>query len=207
MIITYHGKGHIKLVTGDVTLSLGPVSKQSKRRQTKYGSDVAMLPLIHPDYDGVENATVGAKSPFVIKGAGEYEVANIFINAFSSKVTREKNDYMANSFVFNFDGMRIAYIGQIKELLPSEHKEIIDEVDVLFVPVSGDELNLNPYDAYKLSVGLEPKIIIPIDHDEKTLPIFLKEASSEGVKSVEKLTIKKKDIVDKKSEVIILEEI
>lgn len=207
MIITYHGKGHIKLVTGDVTLSLGPVSKQSKRRQTKYGSDVAMLPLIHPDYDGVENSTVGAKSPFVIKGAGEYEVSNIFINAFSSKVTRDKVDYMANNFVFNFDGMRIAYIGQIKELLPSEHKEIIDEVDVLFVPVAGDDLNLNPYDAYKLSVGLEPKIIIPIDYDEKTLPIFLKEASSEGVKSIEKLTIKKKDIVDKKSEVIILEEI
>ncbi len=207
MIITYHGKGHIKLVTGDITLSLGPVSKSSKRRQTKYGSDVAMIPLMHPDYDGVDNVTLGSKTPFVIKGAGEYEVNNIFINSFSSKVTREKSDYMANSFVFNFDGMRIAYIGQIKDLLPSEHKEIIDEVDVLFVPVSGDELNLNPYDAYKLSVGLEPKIIIPIDHDEKTLPIFLKESSSEKVISVEKLTVKKKDIVDKKSEVVILEEI
>lgn len=207
MIITYHGKGHIKLVTGDITLSLGPVSKSSKRRQTKYGSDVAMIPLMHPDYDGVDNVTLGSKTPFVIKGAGEYEVNNIFINSFSSKVTREKSDYMANSFVFNFDGMRIAYIGQIKDLLPSEHKEIIDEVDVLFVPISGDELNLNPYDAYKLSVGLEPKIIIPIDHDEKTLPIFLKESSSEKVISVEKLTIKKKDIFDKKSEVVILEEI
>lgn len=207
MIITYHGKGHIKLVTGDITLSLGPVSKSSKRRQTKYGSDVAMIPLMHPDYDGVDNVTLGSKTPFVIKGAGEYEVNNIFINSFSSKVTREKSDYMSNSFVFNFDGMRIVYIGQIKDLLPSEHKEIVDEVDILFVPVSGDELNLNPYDAYKLSVGLEPKIIIPIDHDEKTLPIFLKESSSEKVISVEKLTVKKKDIVDKKSEVVILEEI
>jgi hypothetical protein len=207
MIITYHGKGHIKLVTGDVTLSLGPVSKSSKRRQTKYGADVAMIPLMHPDYDGVDNVTLGSKVPFVIKGSGEYETSNIFFNAFSSKVTREKIDYMANSFVFNFDGMRIAYIGQIQGLLPSEHKEIIDEVDVLFVSVSGDDLNLNPYDAYKLSVGLEPKIIIPIDHNEKTLPIFLKESSSENVKSVEKLTIKKKDIFDKKSEVVILEEI
>ena len=207
MIITYHGKGHIKLVTGDVTLSLGPVSKSSKRRQTKYGSDIAMLPLIHPDYDGVDNVTLGNKTPFVIKGAGEYEVNNIFVNTFSSKVNREKIDYMANSFVFNFDGMRIVYIGQIKELLPSEHKEIIDEVDILFVPISGDEMNLNPYDAYKLSLGLEPKIIIPIDYNEKTLPIFLKESSSDEVKLVEKLTIKKKDLVDKKSEVILLEEL
>lgn len=207
MIITYHGKGHIKLVTGDMTLSIGPVSKSSKRRQTKYGADVAMIPLMHPDYEGADNVTHGDKSPFVIKGAGEYEVHNIFINSFSTKVTREKIDYMANSFVFNFDGMRIAYIGQIKELLPSEHKEIIDEVDVLFVPVSGDDLNLNPYDAYKLSFGLEPKIIIPIDYDEKTLPIFLKESGTEKITPVEKLTIKKKDIADKESEVIVLEEI
>lgn len=207
MIITYHGAGHIKLVTGDITIAIAPVSKNSKKRQTKYGADICLIPLIHDNYDGVANVTHGDKSPFVIKGAGEYEVNNIFINAFSSKVSRDKIDYIANSFVFNFDGMRVAYIGQIQELLPSEHKEIIDEVDVLFVPVSGDGINLNPYDAYKLSIGLEPKIIIPVDHDEKSLPIFLKESGSDNVKSVDKLTIKKKDILDKKGEVIILEEI
>ena len=207
MIITYHGKGHIKLVTGDVIIALGPVSKQSKRRQTKYGADIALIPLQHEDYNGYENVTLGSKDPFVIKGAGEYEVKNIFINAFSAKVNRDKADYMATSFVFNFDGMRVAYIGQIRDLLAPEHKEIIDTVDILFVPVGGDDNNLNPYDANKLATGLEPLIIIPIDHDEKTLPIFLKESGSEKVQPVEKLTIKKKDIADKKSEVIILEEI
>ncbi len=206
MIITYHGKGHIKLVTGDTTIAIAPVSKKSKRRQTKYGSDMCLIPLQHDDYNGVENVTLGTKSPFIIKGAGEYEVKNIFINAFSAKVNRDKEDYMATSFVFNFDGMRVAYIGQIKDLLAPEHKEIIDTVDVLFVPVGGDDNNLNPYDANKLATGLEPLIIIPIDHDEKTLPIFLKEAGAEKVQAVEKLTIKKKDIADKKSEVILLEE-
>lgn len=207
MIITYHGKGHIKLVTGDVVIALGPVGKQSKRRQTKYGADIALIPLQHEDYNGYENVTLGAKTPFVIKGAGEYEVKNIFINAFSAKVNRGKDTYIATSFVFNFDGMRVAYIGQIRDLLAPEHKEIIDTVDILFVPVGGDDNNLNPYDANKLATGLEPLIIIPIDHDEKTLPIFLKESGSEKVQPVEKLTIKKKDIADKKSEVIILEEI
>ncbi len=207
MIITYHGAGHIKLVTGDVTIAIGPVSKNSKKRQTKYGANVCLIPLIHDDYNGVENVTHGEKIPFVIKGAGEYEVDNIFINAFSSKIVRDKIEYMANSFVFNFDGIRVAYIGGIQELLLSEQKEIIDEVDVLFVPIGGDGVNLNPYDAYKLSVGLEPKVIIPVDHNELTLPIFLKESGEEKVQSLEKLTIKKKDILDKKGEVIILEEI
>ena len=206
MIITYHGKGHIKLVTGDITIAIAPVSKSSKRRQTKYGSDIALVPLVHEDYNGIDNVTLGSKVPFVIKGAGEFEVKNIFINSFSAKVNRDKADYMATSFVFNFDGMRVAYIGQIKDLLAPEHKEIIDTVDILFVPVGGDHNNLNPYDANKLATGLEPLIMIPIDYDEKTLPIFLKESGSEKVQALEKLTIKKKDIAEKKSEVVLLEE-
>jgi L-ascorbate metabolism protein UlaG (beta-lactamase superfamily) len=163
--------------------------------------------MAHEDYNGVDNVSRGDEAPFVIKGAGEYEVKGIFFNAFSSKVIREKVEYMANSYVFNFDGIRVAYIGQIQEGLPPEHKEIIDEVDVLFVPIGGDGKNLNPYDANKLAVSLEPHLIIPVDHDEKTLPIFLKESGSEGVQAVDKLTIKKKDILDKKSEVILIEEI
>ncbi len=207
MIITYHGKGHIKLVMGDTTIALGPVAKESKRRQTKYGSDLAMIPLNTLDYNGAENVDNASKTPFVIRGAGEYEVAGIFVNAFSSPIIRDGKECITTSFVFNFDGMRIAYLGQISSLLAPEHKEIIDEVDVLFVPVGGDDVNLNPYDANKIAVGLEPHIIIPIDYDEKTLPIFLKEAGSEGLASLEKLTIKKKDILDKQSSIVLLEEI
>jgi L-ascorbate metabolism protein UlaG (beta-lactamase superfamily) len=80
-------------------------------------------------------------------------------------------------------------------------------VDILFVPVGGDDVNLNPYDANKIAVGLEPHIIIPVDYDEKTLPTFLKEAGAEGLASLEKLTIKKKDILDKQSSIVLLEEI
>jgi L-ascorbate metabolism protein UlaG (beta-lactamase superfamily) len=206
MIITYHGKGHIKLVTGDTTISLGPVSKDSKKRQTKYGADVALLPINHPDYNGVENVTHGSKEPFVIKSAGEYEIAGVFINGFSEKITRDGNEYMTNSYVFNFDGIRVVYLGQIQDQLKPEHKEIIDEVDVLFVPVGGDGESLNAYDAAKLATGLEPKIVIPIDHNEKTLPIFMKEMGAEGVGAIDKLTIKKKDILEKQGEVVLLEE-
>ncbi len=207
MIITYHGKGHIKLVTGDTTISLSPVSKESKKRQTKYGSDIAMIPINLPDYNGYENVDNASRSPFVIRGAGEYEVAGIFVNAFSTSVVRGGKDYITTSYVFNFDGMRVAYLGQITGPLAPEHKEIIDEVDVLFVPVGGDDLNLNPYDANKIAVGLEPHIIIPVDYDEKTLPIFLKEGGTENIQALEKLTIKKKDILDKQSSIILLEEI
>lgn len=207
MIITYHGKGHIKLVTGDVTIALGPVSKSSRKRQTKYGADIALLPIAHSDYDGVDNVTHGSKTPFVIKGPGEYEIGGIFINAFGTKIKRDGVDYMTTSYVFNFDGIRVCYLGQIQDKLEPEQKGIIDEVDVIFVPVGGDGVNLNPYDAQKIAVGLEPKIIIPIDHNEKTLPIFMKESGAEKAQAIDKLTIKKKDIAEKLGEIILIEEI
>lgn len=206
MIITYHGKGHVKLVTGDTTIALGPVSKDSKKRQTKYGADLAMIPIDHADYNGADNVTHGNKEPFVIKSAGEFEVSGIFINGFAEKITREGKEYMTNSYVFNFDGIRVVYLGQIQDQLKPEHKEIIDEVDVLFVPVGGDGESLNAYDAAKLATALEPKIIIPIDHNEKTLPVFMKEMGAEGIQAVDKLTIKKKDIMEKQGEVVLIEE-
>jgi L-ascorbate metabolism protein UlaG (beta-lactamase superfamily) len=91
-------------------------------------------------------------------------------------------------------------------MLKPEHKEIIDETDALFVPVGGDDTTLNPYDAQKLAVSLEPKLIIPMDYDEKTLPIFLKEAGAEKVEPLEKLTIKRKDIEGKLGEVVLFHE-
>lgn len=207
MIITYHGMGHIKLQVGDLTFALGPVSKSSKRKQVKYGADVALIPIWHPDYNGVENVTHGSKEPFVISGAGEYEIAGTFIKGFETKSVLDKKEYVNTSYVFNFDGMRVVYLGALHSMLLPEHKEIIDETDVLIVPVGGDDRSLNPYDANKLAVQLEPKIIIPIDYNETDLAIFLKESGSESVHAIEKLTIKNKDISSKEGEVIVLEEI
>jgi hypothetical protein len=64
---------------------------------------------------------------------------------------------------------------------------------------------LGPAEAYKFAVSLEPSIIIPMNFDEKSLKVFLKESGNEGIKPTEKLTIKKKDLDGKEGEIVILE--
>ena len=206
MIITYHGKSHIKLQVGDIVIACGPVSKNSKRKQVKYGADIALIPLDHPDYNGVDNVTHGSKAPFVISSAGEYEHKNIFIKAFSTPNITDKENYLNTSYIFDLDGIRVLYLGAVQQLLESEHKEIIDNVDIVFVPIGGDQVTLNPYDAYKLAVGLGPKVIIPIDYKEDLLPIFLKESGGEKSDIMEKITIKYKDISDKDALIMRIEE-
>jgi L-ascorbate metabolism protein UlaG (beta-lactamase superfamily) len=102
----------------------------------------------------------------------------------------------------HFDGLSILYVGVLNSIeLPKEVLEM-DAPDILIIPVG--DTTLSPAEAEKLAVKLEAKIVIPILTDEKMLKTFLKEAGSEDVKPVDKLTIKPRDIAGKENEVVIL---
>ncbi len=107
------------------------------------------------------------------------------------------------------EGMNLCFMGAIgDEKLSSNIKEAIDSVDVLFVPIGGDGV-LDPAAAHKLAVQFEPKLIIPSHFDSKkdALKQFLKEAGSENVTPVDKLTIKRKDIETMEGDVFVLDTI
>ena len=210
MIITYFGKEHFKLQVGDLTVAINPLSKEGNGKVSKYGADITLITTNHPDYNGAEQTEHGGKAPYVIRGAGEYEVRDIFIKGFSTvtklKDGKKDKEYQNTSYVLTMDGIRVTFLGALSQMLQPEHKEIIDETDVLFISVGEDGFLLNPYDAHKLAVSLEPKLIIPMDYNEKSLPVFLKEAGAEKVEPVEKLTIKRKDIEQKLGEVMLFHE-
>lgn len=210
MIITHFGREHFKLTVGDLTVAINPVSKDGKGKVAKYGADITLITSNHPDYNGAEQTEHGDKVPFVIRGAGEYEVKDIFIKGFNTVTKlmdgKKEKEYQNTSYVLTIDGIRVTFLGALTQTLSPEHKEIIDETDVLFIPVGEDGFLLNAYDAQKLSVSLEPKLVIPMDYNEQSLPIFLKEAGAEKVEPLEKLTIKKKDIEGKLNEVILFHE-
>jgi L-ascorbate metabolism protein UlaG (beta-lactamase superfamily) len=210
MIITHFGRQHFKLTVGDLTVAINPVSKEGKGKVTKYGADITLITANHPDYNGIEQTEHGDKIPFVVRGAGEYEVKDIFIKGFGTTTKlrdgKKEKEYQNTSYVLTIDGIRITFLGALSQALSPEHKEIIDETDVLFVPVGEDGFLLNAYDAQKLAVSLEPKLVIPMDYNEQSLPLFLKESGAEKIEPVEKLTIKKKDIEGKLNEVVLFHE-
>ncbi len=210
MIITYFGREHFKLTVGDLVVAVNPVSKEGRGKVAKYGADITLVTTNHPDYNGVEQTEHGEKVPFVVRGGGEFEVKDIFIKGFNTVTKlldgKKEKEYQNTSYVLTLDGIRITFLGALSVMLAPEHKEIIDETDVLFIPVGEDGFLLNAYDAHKLAVSLESKLVIPMDYNEKSLPIFLKESGAEKVEPVEKLTIKKKDIDSKLGEIILFHE-
>jgi len=204
MILTFHEGACIRASAGDTTVVFGSVSKQSKNfKPTNFGADVAFISLNNPDMNGAEEAARGEKQPFIISGPGEYEVKEMVIAGFASG-SKWGGEARTNTIYYvHFDGMSILYLGALGELdLPKEVLEM-DSPDVLIVPIGGAGA-LSAAEAQKLAVKLEAKIIIPILGDDKSLKQFLKEAGEEGAKSVDKLTIKPRDLAGKENEVVVL---
>ncbi|HRH26953.1 MAG TPA: MBL fold metallo-hydrolase, partial [Parcubacteria group bacterium] len=211
MIITYHGADFFKVSFGDTTIAINPISKDSKIKSTKFGSDITLVSVNSPEHNGLDVTSRGDKEPFAITGPGEYEVSGVFIKGFLSTSLYGGSEKINTIYTVNLENMNLGFLGALgDEKLSPEAKEALDGVDVLFVPIGGEGV-LDPAIAHKIAVQFSPKIIIPAHFgevgDKNALKVFLKEAGEEGVKPVDKLTIKKKDLDGKEGEVVVLESI
>ncbi len=207
MVINYLGGECFKITQGDLTIAYNPPSKDSSLaqalpagRQARFGADVALVSMHHDDFAGVENAAFGEREPFVVDGPGEYEVKGVQVRGFGNKVPYDGEDKMNTVYGMSLEGMNLAFLGAQTGDVPAAAKQELDDIDVLFVPLA----TMGPAEAYKLSVKLEPKVVVPMHYDAAQLKSFLKEAGAEGTKAEEKLTVKKKDLEGKEAEVVVL---
>jgi len=203
MIITYFGKQFFKIQKGDLVVAFNPISKDSKEyKGDRFGSDMALSTTNHPDYNGFEMVSHGETIPFEIKGPGDYEIKDIFIKGILTETEIDKKKYINTVYTLSIESISLCFLGAINQSkLNSELRSEIGSPDILFVSLR-DGL-LSPSDAYKLAISLEPRLIIPMDYDDKSLKAFLKESGQEKVSPIDKLTIKPKDIMDKEGEIIV----
>jgi L-ascorbate metabolism protein UlaG (beta-lactamase superfamily) len=211
MVITHHGGQCFKITQGDLTIVFDPISKSGTLPAVRFGADIALVTRRHPDMNGTEEVSFGGKEPFVIDGPGEYEHSGVRVQGFLTKsqygLPKGSVDAINTVYAVTLDGMTLVHLGALSDVMLShDAREAIDEIDILFVPVGGDGV-LNAAEAAKLAVTLEPKIVIPMHHegmgDPGALETFLKEAGKVS-ETVDKLTLKKKDALEKTGSIIVI---
>lgn len=211
MVITHHGGQCFKVSFGDLTLVFDPIAKGASLPSVRFGADIAIVSRNHPDMNGVDEVAYGDKVPFAINGPGEYERAGVTIQGFLSKSTyglpKGVNEATNTIYAVELEDMTIVHLGALSDKeLPASAREGIDEVDVLFVPVGGEGV-LTPAAAHELAVSLEPKIIVPMHWHgigmPKSLESFVK-AAGNGSEKVDKLTLKRKDLVGKEGSILVI---
>jgi len=206
MIITRHGDFYLKFSFADKTISINPPAKSSKKFSTKFSADIVISSLAHEDFNGVEQAEYAGKKPFFIKGAGEYEISDIFIKGFSLLSKFKGEEKMISSYTVLLDNIHIAIFGPISsgENFSNEAFEEFSNCEVFILPIGGGD-TFSPKDAYKFVKQFSPSIIIPVFYDKKEdLEELSKEFSTE-LQKTDKLTLKAKDISEEKIEIFDLE--
>ncbi len=204
MIITYYGNHYLKVSQGDTVLSINPPSKDSKRKEKtpRFGASIVLCSNHHVDYAGLDQNNYGDQVPLVIDGPGDYESKEILIKGIGTKTVIENKEYINTTYSLLVEGVSICVLGPLSETLKASEKGQIGSTEILFVSLRED--TLSPQELHKLAVSFEPNIIIPVDYTEKTLSVFLKEAGNTAPETVDKLTLKKKDIYSKQAEIILI---
>ena len=209
MIITSNGIESFKIQVGDFVLAFNPVAKESKFKPVRFGADIVCLSMNHPNFNGWEQTLSKNKKTFVIEGAGEYEVEGIFIKGYQVLTNYDGQERINTVYSVMLDNITLGFLGVWNSNeISNELKEELSNVDILFIPIGGGEV-LDAADAYKLSLKLNAKLIIPMHYEQigesGALQKFLKESGNDGLKAVKKITLKNSDLANKEGEVVVLE--
>jgi L-ascorbate metabolism protein UlaG (beta-lactamase superfamily) len=155
----------------------------------KLKADIVTVSNASPEH----NFTSAVKGdPRIITGPGEYEIGGVFITGVQTNShSKQKDDEPRNTlFMFEFNGLTIAHLGQLNRVPTQTEVEGLGTVHIALVPVGGGDA-LNAAKAAEVISLLEPSIVVPMHYatpadTEKLDPIskFLKEM---GLKEVETL--------------------
>lgn len=209
MVITWSGLEFFKVQSGNLTLVFNPVSKNSKKdiNQPRFKSDIALVTLNHPDFNGVSGLSEEA---FIIDGPGEYEVQDVFIKGFPSLSNYGGKEALNTIYKVNLEGINICFLGALGDKnIDEKTLAELDDTEILFTPI-GNEGVLSASEAYKLSVKLSPNIIIPMHYnlagEKNALSNFLKEEGLSKIDPIDKLVLKKSNILTKEGEIVVLKQ-
>lgn len=134
-----------------------------------YGGDLGLPPLklradvvtISHDASGHNYADAVSGYEFALIGPGEYEIGGVFITGIPT--AQEANTTQNVLFMFDFDGLTVAHLGDMTKVPTQTQIEALELVNVLLVPVGGGT-SLNAAQAAELVSMLEPNIVIPMHY-------------------------------------------
>lgn len=210
MIITWYGEACFLLEAGGTRILIEPPGKESGIASPRLKTDIL---ISSKPLDNESEA-------FMINSPGEYEIKNVNITGIGDPSPPVGGSGQANViYGIEMEGIRLAHLGFLKKEPDNEKLELLGKVDIILAPVGGlpagrqgleNEL-LDAEAAMKLINKLEPSIAIPMLFDIKGLKIkraplsyFIKESEAKD-SPLPKLVIKKKDINEEETKIVILE--
>jgi L-ascorbate metabolism protein UlaG (beta-lactamase superfamily) len=208
--ITWYGHGCFRLrgkgaaaVTDPYPPSLGP-------RLPRLEADLVTVSHPHENHSYVRTVV---KDPFVIDGAGEYEVAGVTVVGVPTyHDTRRGEEHGRNTvYVIEVDDVRICHLGDLGHTLDDATLERVGNIDVLLVPVGGGR-SLDAVRGAEVVRQLEPRFVVPMHYavpglrtEMQPVDRFLQEMGVAEVQTQPRLQVQPSSASDMEAKVVVLE--
>ncbi|MDP3963389.1 MAG: MBL fold metallo-hydrolase [bacterium] len=210
MHFSWYGQSCFKIVAKDITIIVDPFDRAlTGLEPPRSKADVVLYTHKHADH-----AAEYKQADFVISGAGEYELKGVHFYGFP--VPHDANEGstlgFSTAFLIEGDDLRVLHLGDFgAKQISSEQIEEIGDVDILLVPVGGT-YTLDAEGAEKMVRQIEPKVVIPMHYAVPKLKMklegveaFLREMGSGKKEALPKYVIKKKDLLQEGTDVVVLD--
>ncbi|MGA2820356.1 MAG: MBL fold metallo-hydrolase [Anaerolineales bacterium] len=178
----------------------------------------AEVVTVSHDAPGHNNADAVKGEKRIIRGPGEFEIGGVFITGVATRraasgqesKTKTPEKAIENTlYLFNFNGLNVAHLGDLNYVPTQQQIESLGAVDVLLVPVGGGGA-LTASQAAEMVSLLEPSVVVPmhyktpeVDVKLESLNKFLKEMGLSGIKPLDSLKIGHSDLPDETRVVVL----
>lgn len=210
MVITWYGHSCFKIQSGNLTLITDPFDKQIGLNPPRGQAEIVLVSHQHYDHNNVSSIS---GQPFVISEPGEYEIKGIYVCGLSSFHDNKEGKERGQNIIYvaEIEEIKFCHLGDFgQEKLTDKQLETINGIDILMIPVGGI-YTIDARQATKIVYQIEPKIVIPMHYKIPGLTIkidgvtpFLKELGVSKKTPIDKLTIKKKGLPQKETEVVVM---
>ena len=213
MEITWYGHSCFRLTERNfATVVTDPFDNKSIGYDSlKLKSDIV---TVSHDAPGHNNSDAVKGTSHVIDGAGEFEIGGVFITGVQTDGGGKKKGKEKGAdntvYVFDYDGITVAHLGDLKHVPTQSEIELFGTVNVALVPVGGGG-GLNAAKAAEVISLLEPSIVIPMHYSTPAtkLPLdslskFLKEMGLSKLEAQPSLKVTRSGLPDE-TRVVVLE--
>ncbi len=205
MNIQYFGLSSFKITTKEAVTVTDPFHKDSGLTPPRGAADIIILSDKNSKLYSAVSGFSG--TPFMMDTPGEYDVKGVTVTGIPLK----QEDKYVTVFLIESEDIRILNLTHIQDWSMKEDEiEELGEIDILILPVGGNTV-LSAAAAAKVVNEIEPKIVIPSQYkmndlilDLDPLDKFIKEMGGKS-ENMEKFTVKKKDLVEEGTKVVVLE--
>lgn len=163
MEIVWHGLSCFRFMErGLASVVTDPYGPDSGLPALKLKADIVTISLDAANHNYMK-AVRGTRR--VISGPGEFEIGGVFITGLPMRQkSKAANTGKINTlYVFDFNGLTIAHLGNLSFVPSQAQIENLGAVDIALVPVGGGG-SLSPSQASEVISLIEPSIVIPMQY-------------------------------------------